>query len=293
MQKIFLLDTETTGVEVADKVCQLSYVLLDNNQYAIYDDLCNPQVELNFSAMCINHITPEMVQDKPILAQTNSFITLQQHNTQANVIVAHNAKFDLQMLAKDGFTCQMQIIDTLRCMKHLFKDGSSYSLQYLRYSLGLYKLENTFGEEIVAHSARGDVLILKLLFDFLLQNTSVAELIRLTQTPIFYEKFPFGKYKGQMIVDILSSDFGYCSYLLQGKIDDKDLIASIEHYVKDLGGNITHRFTVGKYKGKSASEIDDLGYLKWAHENMTTISSGLKEDIAEKIKNTVSANSLF
>ena len=293
MQKIFLLDTETTGVEASDKICQLSYVLLDGNEYTIYDDLCNPQVALNFSAMCVNHITPEMVQDKPILTQTNAFTTLQQHNIQANIVVAHNAKFDLQMLAKDGFACQMQIIDTLRCMKHLFKSSDSYSLQYLRYWLGLYKAEASFGEEIVAHSARGDVLILKLLFDFLLKSASITELIRLTQTPIFYEKFPFGKYKGQMIVDILSSDFGYCSYLLQGKIDDKDLIASVEYYIKDLGGNITHRFTVGKYKGKSASEIEDLGYLKWAYENMTTISSGLKEDIAEKIKNTTSANSLF
>lgn len=50
------------------------------------------------------------------------------------------------------------------------KDLESYSLQYLRYYLGIYKKEKDI--EILPHDAMGDVVVLKNLFEYL-QNNSV------------------------------------------------------------------------------------------------------------------------
>lgn len=40
---------------------------------------------------------------------------------------------------------------------------------------------------------------------------------------------------------------------------------------------------VGKYKGRAISDIEDIPYLKWAHENMTTLSAHNRNAVKEQI----------
>lgn len=54
-------------------------------------------------------------------------------------------------------------------------------------------------------------------------------------------------------------------------------------YIKNLPHD-NPRFYVGKYKGKAISDIDDLSYLKWARDNMSTISSRVFEAIELRIQ---------
>lgn len=50
--------------------------------------------------------------------------------------------------------------------------------------------------------------------------------------------------------------------------------------------NIPHKpptFYIGKYKGEEVANINDLHYLKWAKENMRSLSSNMREAIADRI----------
>ena len=286
--KFVILDTETTGTKEEDRIIQLSFIVTNENNEIeeIHDTLCQAPVPVSYEAMAVHHITPEKLEKALPIYETTAFKRLNELNTSKNILVIHNAKFDIEMLFKEDFENNMQIIDTFRCVKHLWPEGR-HSLQINRYSLGLYKKEqeliDRYNIEINAHDALGDVVVLKLLLDYLLEEHSVEELIKLTKEPILYEKFFFGKYKFEKIVDVIEKDMGYIDYLLNEaeKELDFDMRYSINYYLQEV--TPVYRFEVGKYKGLSPEEIAEQGdfdYLRWAYHNMR-MNKGLKEEIAK------------
>jgi len=288
--KFIILDTETTGTKDEDRVIQLSFLVTDENNEIeeIHDTLCMPPVAISYEAMAVHHITPEKIVNCELLQNTLPYKRLNELNTPENIMVIHNAKFDLEMLFREDFENNMQIIDTFRILKHIQPDDR-HSLQVNRYSLGLYKKEqeliNKHNIEINAHDALGDVIVLKLLLDYLLENYSVEKLLQLTKEPILYEKFYNGKYKREKIVDVIEKDPGYIEFLLhspESKIDF-DMRYSINYYLQEK--ELEFKFQVGKYKGLSAKEVAESGdydYLRWAYHNMR-MEKGLKKQIGEII----------
>ena len=286
--KFVILDTETTGVKEHDRILQLSFLVTDENNEIeeIYDTLCMPPVEISYEAMAVHHITPEKIKGAQRLQDTEAYKRLNELNINENILVIHNAKFDLEMLFRDDFDNQMKVIDTFRVLKHLFPEDR-HSLQINRYSLGLYKKEEELALkhniEINAHDALGDVIVLKLLLDYLLENYSVEKLIELTNSPILYDKFYQGKYKREKIIDVIEKDPSYIDYLLtQTEYElDFDLRYSLNYYLQDK--QLEFRFKVGKYKGLTAQEVADNGdfdYLRWAYHNMR-MDKGLRKQIGE------------
>jgi DNA polymerase-3 subunit epsilon/exodeoxyribonuclease X len=242
MAKYILLDTETTGAGEEDRIIQLGFMVLDGKSVEVYNDLCLAPIPIGYGAMEVHGITPEMIEGKPLCSETRAFQTLSDLNSAENVLIIHNAPFDLGMLSKENFTSQMRLIDTLRCARHLFDDEESHRLQYFRYRFGLYKIEqaeaDTLGIEVKAHDAIGDVLVLKLFLTELrkrLQERFVGvnpidKLVELTQTPVFYTRpLKFGKYKGKTLTEIAEADRGYLTWML-GNMDslDEDMRYSIE-----------------------------------------------------------------
>ena len=286
--KFIILDTETTGVKEHDRILQLSFLVTDENNEIeeIHNTLCTPPVEINYEAMAIHHITPEHIQGCLPLQETQEYKRLHQLNINENILVIHNAKFDLEMLFRDDFENKMQVIDTFRVLKHIFPDGK-HSLQVNRYSLGLYKKEKELALkhniEINAHDALGDVIVLKFLLDYLFESYSVKKLIELTNSPILYDKFYQGKYKREKIIDVIEKDPAYIDYLLtQTEYElDFDLRYSLNYYLQDK--ELEFRFKVGKYKGLTAKEVADNGdfdYLRWAYHNMR-MDKGLRQQIGD------------
>ena len=241
MAKFVLLDTETTGAGDNDRIIQLGYMVLDGKKVEVYNDLCSAEVPIGYGAMEVHGITPDMIEGKPECTQTNAFQTLHELNTPENVLIIHNAPFDLGMLAKENFTSQMRLIDTLRCARHLFEDEESHRLQYFRYRFGLYKIEqaeaDALGIVVKAHDAIGDVLVLKLFLTELRKRLQerfegvnpIDKMVELTQTPVFYTRpLKFGKYKGKTLSEIAEADKGYLTWML-GNMDslDEDMRYSI------------------------------------------------------------------
>ena len=241
MAKYILLDTETTGAGEGDRIIQLGYMVLSPGEAVeVHNDFCSSEVPIGFGAMEVHNITPEMIEGKPSCVETAAYRRLLELNTADNYMIIHNAPFDVGMLEKEGFALKMQLIDTLRCARHVFADEEAHRLQYFRYRLGLYKLEakeaETLGVEIKAHDAIGDVLTLKLFLSELRRAVEerfpgvnpVEKMVELTTQPIFVKTFRFGKYKGRDLADVAREDAGYLRWMLTGMESlDEDLRYSI------------------------------------------------------------------
>ena len=241
MPKYILLDTETTGTQESDRIIQLGMLILDGKSVEVHNELCSSDVPIDYAAMEVHGITPEMIKTKPPCSKLTGYQRLLELNSPKNYLIIHNASFDIKMLQKEGFISNLQLIDTLRVAKHLLPNEEAHRLQYLRYKLGLYKEEKEeakrLGIQIKAHDAIGDVLILKLLLSRLRKlakqhypkQDSVATMVELTQKPIFVEKLRFGKYKGRALQEIAKEDRGYLEWMLE-KMEslDEDLRYSIK-----------------------------------------------------------------
>lgn len=289
--KIIVLDTETTGMLEKDRICQLSYLVL-NEEFEIeevHNDLCTPPLPISFEAMAIHHITPEMLEGEPSCVQTKAYKRLCELNVPTNIFVIQNAAFDLGMLAKEGFSSQMNLIDTFRILRAYYPlDGSSFSLQYKRYQWGLYREEESLAQKlgiiIKAHDALGDVIVLKILFERLCEEHSMPKMILLCSEPIILSHIPYGKNKGKKFVDVAQSDRQDLYYMLNANGIDDDVKASILHALESTKESVTLTIGFGKYAGKTPLEVleIDRNYLLWMVNKMDNLNAELKEAI-EKV----------
>ncbi len=241
MAKYVLFDTETTGNRDDDRIIQIGAMIVDaRNPIEVYDELCSSEVEIKLEAMEVHNITPDIIEGKPKATETNIYKKICELNTKDNFLIAHNISFDLGMMQKEGFVNQYKIIDTLRCAKHLFPDLPYHRLQYLRYSLDLYKDEKVEAAKnnitIKAHDAIGDVLVMKLFLSKLVAKcreiypdyNPMEKLEDLTKTPVFIKTFKFGKHKGKDTSEVAQEDAGYLNWMIKNMDLDEDLKYTLE-----------------------------------------------------------------
>ncbi len=245
MAKYILFDTETTGNEDSDKIIQIGAMVIDSRGRAkIYDELCGSKTPIKIEAMEVHNIVPELIKGKPPFTESNFYKDLSSLNTPDNYLIAHNLKFDLGMLINEGFESRMQLIDTLRCAKHLYPDSPYHRLQYFRYALGLYKKEEDeakkYNISIKAHNAIGDVLIMKLFLSKLVEKiraeypniNPMKKLVELTKQPVMLKIFRFGKYNGENIEEIARKDMGYIRWMYNNMELDEDMQFTLEHIME-------------------------------------------------------------
>jgi len=227
---LIFLDIETTGLESTDKICSIAVVGFENSKEKTIYELVNEGKKIPSLASSINHITNEMLKGKVKLHESEAYKFLLKHNKASTTIVGHNIKFDLQMLQRAGFAFVGEIIDTLRASKHLIPECELFSLQFLRYELRLYKQEKS---SLDAHHALGDALVIRNLYEYLLEIETKDKLAELSFKNVLMTKFEFGKYKGQYIEEISMIDRGYLEWMLDNVVDlDEDLRYSIIYYLE-------------------------------------------------------------
>lgn len=234
--KLLFLDTETTGNMSEDRLCQLCYKV----DGEIISELYKPPVPISIDSMVVHHITEEMVADKPAFINSEAWKSLEELFKSDVIFLAHNAKFDILMLEKEGLKAG-KVIDTYRVARFLDPEGKipSYRLQYLRYFLGI-KIEAT------AHDAKGDVLVLEQLFDRLLKKimekenlsreTAIDQMIDISSRPVLFTFMNFGKYKNMSVEEVATKDASYLRWLLEEKRktpeEEEDWIYTLETFLK-------------------------------------------------------------
>ena len=244
MAKYVLFDTETTGNQDQDRIIQVgAMIVYSKDEIEVFDELCLAPVPISIEAMEVHNITPDLIADKGLYDETDFALRVQQLNQKENYLIAHNISFDLAMLEKEGFQNHYTLIDTLRCAKHLIPDSPNHRLQYLRYALEIYQIEQAeagkLGITIKAHDAIGDVLVMKLLLTKLVRLTQekfpgvnpMQKLAELTQTPVLMKTFKFGKYKDREIAEIINEDRGYITWMRSNLDLDEDMQFTLDYYL--------------------------------------------------------------
>lgn len=235
MTQLVFLDTETTGNNLlSDRLFQLCYKFGDT----LRSEHFKPDVEISIKSQSITHVTNEMVADKPPF-QGSEMATEIQKLADEGIIIAHNAIFDVAMLAHEGITIP-RFICTLKVARALDSNCiiPEYNLQYLRYYL---KLNITGG----AHEAKDDVLVLEALFQRLLakmleiyqdEEKVLLEMLKISTQPSLFYQFPFGKHRGRKIEEVVISDREYVLWLLEQKMqspqEEEDWIYTLKHHLK-------------------------------------------------------------
>ena len=232
---LIFIDLETTGLETSDKICSVAILNASSYKY----ELINEGKKIPAEASSIHHITNEDIKGKMAFKDSAAYEFLEENNNQENTLVAHNIAFDLEKLSTHGIHWKGSIVDTLRVTKHLIPECEFFSLQILRYELKLYRDEERIKSEygikdaIVAHNALSDVLVTKLLYDFLEEDSSLELMQELSFKKVLLSKFAFGKYKGKYIEEICLNDNSYVQWLLSSATDlDEDMKYSLNYYLE-------------------------------------------------------------
>ena len=240
MKKIIFFDTETTGNEPKkDFVCQLAY----KTDTETFNELYKPSIPIPPEASAITHITNKMVADKKAFKESENYKKVKTlFENPDSVVVAHNAKFDLAIIAKEDIF-PSNFICTLRVARFLDKENviPQYKLQYLRYYLDIEI-------EASAHDALGDVLVLEKLYERLLskimkedncdEDKAIEKMIEISSKPSLMSMFNFRKYNGKTVQEVANIDRGYLEWMLaqkeQNEDNEEDWIYTLKYYLGKL-----------------------------------------------------------
>lgn len=239
-----IVDTETTGPEPkTDHIVEVGSIKIDgDNITGAFSRLFKPPVPIPFEAMAVHHITEEDVQDLGPCSESISDI--EAYMSDVDTIVAHNLKFDGTLLkrefpgvferfAEDEKGC----ICTLKVARHLWPTLPSHRLHALMYRFGLAS-----GKDGQAHRADFDCLVtwklLKHQVECVIKNQensdksydALAELAKLTRTPVLLHHLSFGKHKD---VPLERVDKNYLVWLSRQEWvqEDSDLAHTVRHYL--------------------------------------------------------------
>jgi len=236
MEKLIFLDTETTGNDLkVDRLCQVAYKV---DEKMIVKNF-KPPVPISVKAMSVTNITNKMVENEEPF-QGSQFADNLQSLLNENILVAHNAQFDIAMLENEGLVAP-QFICTLRLSRYLDESAEipEHNLQFLRYYYDL-DLDN-----IIAHSADSDVLVLeavfKHLFDLAKEKSNISDdevivqrMIEISSKPSLIRKFSFGKHLDRLVEEVARTDRSYLEWFLKTKEEegtDEDWIYTLKYFL--------------------------------------------------------------
>jgi len=244
LKNCVIVDTETTDIDYKiAEVIEVGYAIHAGESWTTFVDMYKPHKKITPMISSITNITDAMVKTKPHFEDCTDDLknVIAAFGGEA-VCIAHNAFYDKSVLARYAVTCPTWIC-TLRMAKKLFGNDPTveqFKLPYLRYYFNI--LDPAF-HVVNAHRADSDALVTGHLLELLVDDMIVRKLLdddmpyapqiaNWLDEPTLTETMPFGKHKGQKLVDIPMS---YWRWALENmdSLDetkdnfDKDFAASV------------------------------------------------------------------
>ena len=187
MIRYIVFDTETTGLDpfTGDKIIEIGCVEMFDKVITgkTYHQYVNPEKQLSQEIVDITHITDDELKDKPVfkdIAQDFlNFINEKPTGIDKNVLVAHNASFDIKFLNHElktaGFNNLLgfEVIDTLDIARRKFPNQKA-TLDMLCEKFGI-SLEERRKE---GHGALLDAKILADVFIKLMEGNQSLDVSR-------------------------------------------------------------------------------------------------------------------
>jgi DNA polymerase-3 subunit epsilon len=137
-------DTETTGLyPVASRLIEIGAARfrLDGEEISVFEQLIDPGISIPPDAQAVNHITDEMVRGRPPVDEVLPAFLDFLGGTE-NVLIAHNAKFDMGFIGVDLIRTGLPlpehlVLDTVILARSMAPGLPSYSLEPLSRALGI------------------------------------------------------------------------------------------------------------------------------------------------------------
>lgn len=204
MTRFRCIDTETTGLPPAPcGICEIAWTdaVLDGDRVEILDTfhtLTDPGMPIPPEASAVHHITDAMVAGMShaarLLAHDSWF-----DNRKPDYVVAHNARFDQQMLGPLAISAPW--ICTYKCAMRAWPQSPAYNNQALRYWLGFADLDEA--RCMPPHRAGPDTFVTAHILRELLRDTTIPELLLWSDEPVLLAKCNFGnKHRGELWEEI-------------------------------------------------------------------------------------------
>lgn len=246
LQTCRVFDTETTSLDFRDaEIIQLATADYQPGWAVTYDQFFKPSKPIPPEVSAITYITNRMVANSPSFAEKKNVV--QDMLNDKPFLVAHNAFYDEKVL-KAHNVLHSPIICTMRMAKKLYESDptvTAYNLSYLRYALDL-----SIDDNMIAHRADDDSYVTAVLFEHLVDvaieqwhikpdGNIGQQLIDWLAEPIITHTMPFGKHKGQKMVDVPLSYWQWALENMDSLNEDKpefdrDFSASVIHAVEKI-----------------------------------------------------------
>lgn len=213
LQSCLILDTETNSddYKIAE-IVESGFVIREGDSWTIFQELHKPIDRIippKVESIC--YITNEMVEDKPAFIDSRDVFQEVVNGYESGYLVAHNHFYDMRVLGNHGIdTEKHQWICTWRLSKKLFngvEDIAETNLPYLRFAL---KLDVPI--EMRCHRAGNDSFMTAKLLEALIElmegsiiDVSLPygpQIMEYANSPIIYERMPFGKHKGELMTSV-------------------------------------------------------------------------------------------
>ena len=137
--KYAVVDLEATGAHAAAEIIQVGIVIIENNQITkTYQTDVNPHEPLSEHIIQLTGITDDQLAKAPDFSQVAGEI----YDLIADcVFVAHNVKFDANLLAEQlfwqGFELRTPRVDTVELAQVFYPTFEKYTLEHLAKALDL------------------------------------------------------------------------------------------------------------------------------------------------------------
>ncbi len=242
-------DLETTGINITkDRIVEISYLkIMPDGREESKTRRVNPQMPIPEQATAVHGITDEDVKDCPTFKELAKSLATQLEG--CDLAGFNSNRFDIPLLAEEFLRADV----TIDLNKRKFIDVQTiFHKMEQRNLIAAYKFY--CGKELMdAHSAESDtratyeVLMSQLdrypelendvdtLSSFSSFNNNVDFAGRMIYNENNEEVINFGKYKGQLVKDVLKKDLGYYGWIMQGDfpLNTKQKLTEIRLRMKD------------------------------------------------------------
>ena len=126
--KVFVLDTETTGLKENDEVLSLS--ILDYEGNVVFDHLIKPAKRKTWTkAQELHGISPKDVKNEKTLVEYEE--ELKPIFGEGNLLVGYNIDFDFEMLCQSGAHFQCDLFDVMDTYSQVYGKWSDWKQERL------------------------------------------------------------------------------------------------------------------------------------------------------------------
>lgn len=187
-----VIDYETTGTpeDAGAEIIEFGRIDVDLASKVIgngWRSFARPRGPIPAVTKAVHHIIESDVKDAPDAREL--WDKFYDGCADTDVLVAHNAKFEMHFHAGDG----RPWIDTYKVARVVWPDAPTHSNQGLRYWLGL---EVDAGLASPPHRALPDAYVTAHIFVRLLQEKTADEMILISKYPALLKIMNFGKHRG-------------------------------------------------------------------------------------------------